>query len=132
MANETDQKQRHSWRLHPSLMLEQVGAVEHYYEQQAAKGLVLESVGGWFDCFVRTEPCAMRYRAEPVLSGEQDGPDWDRQQFYKDAGWQYLGTAADLHFFASLRTATPWSCTPTRRTLRRPCAGSGGTVFGIH
>ena len=101
MANETDQKQRHGWRLHPSLMLEQVGAVEHYYEQQAAKGLVLESVGSWFDCFVRTEPCAMRYRAEPVLSGEQDGPDWDRQQFYKDAGWQYLGTAADLHFFAS-------------------------------
>ena len=94
-------RQRHSWRLHPSLVLEQVGAVEHYYEKQAAKGLLLESVGGWLDCFVHAEPCAMRYRAEPVLRGEQEGPDWDRQQFYKDAGWQYLGTAADLHFFAS-------------------------------
>lgn len=100
MENET-KRQRHSWRLHPSLALEQVGVVEHYYEKQAAKGLVLESVGGWLDCFVRTAPCAMRYRAEPVLRGEQDGPDWDRQQFYKDAGWQYLGTAGDLHFFAS-------------------------------
>ena len=100
MAEEAN-RQRHSWRLHPSLVLEQVGAVEHYYEKQAAKGLLLESVGGWLDCFVHAEPCAMRYRAEPVLRGEQEGPDWDRRQFYKDAGWQYLGTAADLHFFAS-------------------------------
>lgn len=92
---------RHSWRLHPSLMLEQIGVLEHYYEKQARRGLVLESVGGWFDCFVRTAPCEMRYRAEPVLRGEQDGPEWDRRQFYKDAGWDYLGTASELHFFAS-------------------------------
>ena len=28
-------------------------------------------------------------------------PDWDRRQFYQDAGWNYLGTASDLHFFSS-------------------------------
>ena len=25
----------------------------------------------------------------------------DRRQFYKNAGWDYLGTASELHFFAS-------------------------------
>ncbi len=98
---EHEQKLRHKWRMHPSLMLEQIGAVEHYYEEQAAQGLVLESVGSWFDCFVRTAPCAMRYRAEPMLSGEREGPDWDRRHFYEEAGWTYLGTASEIHFFAS-------------------------------
>ena len=99
MPNE--EKLHRSWRLHPSLILEQIGAVEHYYEEQARRGLVLESVGGWFDCFVHTAPCEMRYRAEPALPGEREEADWDRRQFYQDAGWNYLGTASDLHFFAS-------------------------------
>lgn len=125
MAEETN-RQRHSWRLHPTLVLEQVGVVEHYYENQAAKGLVLESVGEWFDCFVRTAPCAMRYRAEPVQRGEQDGPDWDRKQFYEDAGWEYLGTAGDLHFFGATADSgaeelhtDPQDFAPTIRRQRR-------------
>ena len=99
MPNE--EKLRHSWRLHPSLILEQIGAVEHYYEEQARRGLVLESVGGWFDCFVHTAPCEMRYRAEPALPGEREEARLGPPAVLSGCGMDYLGTASDLHFFSS-------------------------------
>ena len=104
MTEKTENRSpRRRWRMHPSLVLERVGGVENYYAQQARKGLLLQSVGSFLDCFSVEAPREMRYRAEPCLDRREakEGPDYDRRAFYAEAGWTYLGTGGELHFYSS-------------------------------
>ena len=104
MTEKTENRSpRCRWRMHPSLVLERVGGVENYYAQQARKGLLLQSVGSFLDCFSVEAPREMRYRAEPCLDRREakEGPDYDRRAFYAEAGWTYLGTGGELHFYSS-------------------------------
>ncbi|MBC5580841.1 DUF2812 domain-containing protein [Anaerofilum sp. BX8] len=98
-----DRGPRRRWRMHPALVLERVGGLENYYGQQARRGLLLQSAGNFLDCFAVEEPRRMRYRAEPCLNRREakEGPDYDRRAFYAEAGWDYLGTGGDLHFYSS-------------------------------
>lgn len=91
-------------RFHPSLTLDRIGVLEHYYTRQARRGWVLAQAGSWLDRFVWQDPAetaGMVFRAEPCAGAEErkEGPDYDRRQFYAEAGWQYRGTAEELHFY---------------------------------
>ena len=73
MTEKTENRSpRRRWRMHPSLVLERVGGVENYYAQQARKGLLLQSVGSFLDCFSVEAPREMRYLPGPA--GGQGGP----------------------------------------------------------
>lgn len=68
-----------------------VAANETWLEDMARQGYHLVGMTGWSGVFEEAEPCACRYRMQP-LSKKEKQPQEEMAEAYRELGWEYAGT----------------------------------------
>lgn len=84
-----------------------VAAHQAWLEDEAAKGNILCSHSGFYACFEKGEPKAVRYRMEPKMRKGEDFPDIDRKEVYASLGWDYVTSNANFHIWCCEDPAAP-------------------------
>ena len=84
-----------------------VAAHQAWLEDEAAKGNILRSHSGFYACFEKGEPKAVRYRMEPKMRKGEDFPDIDRKEVYASLGWDYVTSNANFHIWCCEDPAAP-------------------------
>lgn len=68
-----------------------VAANETWLEDMAHQGYRLVGMTGWSGVFEKAEPCACRYRMQPLSKKEKRPPE-EMVEVYRELGWEYAGT----------------------------------------
>lgn len=68
-----------------------VAANETWLEDMARQGYRLVGMTGWSGIFEEAEPCACRYRMQPLFKKEKRPPE-EMVEAYRELGWEYAGT----------------------------------------
>jgi len=68
-----------------------VAANETWLEDMARQGYRLVGMTGWSGVFEKAEPCACRYRMQPLFKKEKRPPE-EMVEAYRELGWEYAGT----------------------------------------
>ena len=68
-----------------------VAANETWLEDMARQGYRLVGMTGWSGIFEEAEPCACRYRMQPLFKKEKRPPE-EMAEAYRELGWEYAGT----------------------------------------
>lgn len=73
--------------------LNDIPALEHWFEEMAAKGLHLEDCLQWIAYFKPGSPAKVRYRLEPIDKFQvSPKPKQEQIDLYEESGWHYVNT----------------------------------------
>lgn len=84
-----------------------VAANETWLEDMARQGYRLVGMTGWSGVFEKAEPCACRYRMQPLFKKEKRPPE-EMAEAYRELGWEYAGTIPEtFHVWCCQDPAVP-------------------------
>lgn len=84
-----------------------VAANETWLEDMARQGYRLVGMTGWSGVFEEAEPCACRYRMQPLSQKEKRPPE-EMAEAYRELGWEYAGTIPEtFHVWRCQDPAAP-------------------------
>lgn len=84
-----------------------VAANETWLEDMARQGYRLVRMTGWSGVFEKAEPCACRYRMQPLSKKEKRPPE-EMAEAYRELGWEYAGTIPEtFHVWRCQDPAAP-------------------------
>lgn len=84
-----------------------VAANETWLEDMARQGYRLVGMTGWSSVFEEAEPCACRYRMQPLFKKEKRPPE-EMAEAYRELGWEYAGTIPEtFHVWCCQDPAVP-------------------------
>lgn len=107
-----------------------IPGLEHWLEQQAAKGLYLHSHGPNLCSFYRDTPRPTRYRLDYCDTDRAENPIPELIALYHEMGWDYVCPLKDatLYLFISLpHSGPPCPGAPHRSSDPRPAPSAAGT-----
>ena len=79
--------------------LNDIPALEHWFEEMAAKGLHLEDCLQWIAYFKSGPPARVRYRLEPIDKFQiSPHPKQAQLDLYEESGWHYVNTVWRFYY----------------------------------